>query len=97
MADIQKLEQYQIHDIIDRISKRHEEVVSEINSWKGERLDEDGYYVPECSYLGNSLICLSHDYEGDDKDCMFLRHAHSDIKFLLEYIKVLESNLEGVI
>lgn len=32
-------------------------------------------YIAECSYLGDTLICLSHDYEDYMADCKFIEAA----------------------
>jgi hypothetical protein len=30
-------------------------------------------YVPQCSYLGNTLICLADTYEKSGVDCLFIQ------------------------
>lgn len=78
---------------IKEIESRHKGVTTSLTGWSNEKCDEDGYRVPECSYLGDSLICLAHDYEGSNEDCLFLRNAHDDVGFLLGYVKKLKKRL----
>lgn len=57
-------------------------------------------YVPQCSYLGDTLICLADTYENSREDCAFLAHARTmtplACKALLAAIEGLEQALNGV-
>ena len=45
-------------------------------TWTDQQDEENELpYVPQCSYLGDTLICLADTYENSREDCAFLAHA----------------------
>jgi hypothetical protein len=44
--------------------------------WDREQRDDDPHpYVPQCSYLGDTMIALADTYEGSRQDCAYVKHA----------------------
>lgn len=55
--------------------------------WAFERASSDRDHIPETSYLGDTGICLGHDYEFDQEDCRFVERAcqtHDELVSSLE-------------
>lgn len=47
-------------------------------TWTDQQDEENELpYVPQCSYLGDTLICLADTYENSREDCAFLAHART--------------------
>ena len=88
-----------INYLLDRI-KETEEEYGEDFPWKWQRLDqsisEDGskVYVPECTYLGETLIALMDTYENSGFDCLLIQEALQYLKPLLEEVKKLREILD---
>lgn len=64
-------------------------------TWTDQQEEENELpYVPQCSYLGDTLICLADTYENSREDCAFLSHARTmtplACKALLTAIEGLE-------
>lgn len=46
--------------------------------WTDQQNEENELpYIPQCSYLGDTLICLADTYENSREDCAFLAHART--------------------
>lgn len=41
--------------------------------WRGIDKEEEYFYVPQESYLGETLICLSDTYENSAIDCLVIQ------------------------
>lgn len=64
-------------------------------TWTDQQEEENELpYVPQCSYLGDTLICLADTYENSREDCAFVSHARTmtplACKALLTAIEGLE-------
>lgn len=70
-------------------------------TWTDQQDEENELpYVPQCSYLGDTLICLADTYENSREDCAFLAYARTmtplACKALLTAIEGLEQTLIGI-
>lgn len=70
------------------------------NTWEWERMDieetEDGpyVYVPECAYLGDTLIVLTDTYENSGNDCLYVQTACKEFPGAIRRIQELEAECE---
>ena len=60
-------------------------------NWDKRRVDEDGYvFIPQCAYLGGTLISLADTYENSGIDCDLLAAARNCLPALLEIAEAVE-------
>lgn len=82
------------------LRSKAEKIVANHKDWTFDNVtvDSDGYvYVPECSYLSNSMICLTGTYEGSGDDCMFVQACSPQaIITLLDRLDELEHRLASL-
>jgi hypothetical protein len=78
----------------DRMKEIEARLKAMANPWKPEEcgIQADGY-VPECSYLGETLIALSKDYEGDREDWAVVANAPADLTWLLNRLRTAHNLL----
>lgn len=84
---------------LDALEKLAREATQAEWAWDGMTVDaEDGYvYVPECSYLGETAICLSHVYEGGGRDCAFIAAANPQaILALISTLRSRDAEVAGL-
>ena len=62
--------------------------------WSDRRTDAEGYvYIPQGSYLGETLIMLGDTYENCERDCDFITNSKKYIRFLLDCIEDLDDKV----
>ena len=64
--------------------------------WSETREREDGYpYVPQCSYLGGTLISLADTYEESEHDCAYVAFAVNNVPALASTVRGLVERVMG--
>jgi hypothetical protein len=66
--------------------KEIEKRLKKASKWTPESCGE----AEECSYIGETLICLTNRYEDCDNDWEFIAHSQQDIRALLDEVKRLK-------
>lgn len=68
---------------LTKLAAKHN-LTSEPPMWDNMKIDPDGYvYVPQCSYLGDSLVSLADTYEGSGDFCLLIQEALRHLPALL--------------
>jgi hypothetical protein len=62
--------------------------------WKWERSKRDPEYIPQGSFLGETMIALTDTYEGSDRDCTFVERAVNAFDPLVSALERLIDNVE---
>lgn len=54
-----------------------------------------GEYIGECTYLGDTLICLSSTYEGSPKDCEWVETACNEAPQMAAALKMAARDMDA--
>lgn len=72
---------------VEVLAAKHK-VSNENWEWSKMTFDPDGnIYVPECSYLGPTMIALASDYENSGNDCRYVQKACEHAAELAQFAK----------